>query len=111
MITSDTKLIGFWPVLSFLVLSPVIAVVYAAYSLLYWLEARSKPLAYTWLLVFAPMNVLHNWIVCTLLFWEFPREGFTTKRLKRLKNSKDPWRRELADMLGGFLNSQDPNHY
>jgi len=31
--------------------------------------------------------------------------------LKRLKNHPDPARRELADMMGGFLNSQDPEHY
>jgi len=28
-----------------------------------------------------------------------------------LKSHPDPSVRELADLMGGFLNSQDPNHY
>ena len=109
--TSDTKLIGFWMLMRFMLLCPFIAPVYASYALLYWLEGNAKPLAYLWLIVFAPMNVLHNWTVCTVIFLELPREGFTTKRLKRLKQSDDPSTRETADMFGGFLNSQDEGHY
>ena len=108
---ADTKLIGFWMVIRFTLISPLITPVYASYALLYWLESRSKPMAYVWLLFFAPMNILHNWVVCTFIFLELPREGFTTKRLKRLKLSSNASKREMADMLGGFLNSQDPDHY
>ena len=109
--TADTKLIGFWTVFVFLVLGPVIALVYASYALLYWLEARAKLLAYLWVIPFAVLNTLHNWVICTVLFRELPREFFTTQRLKRHKDNPDPSKRELADMLGGFLNSQDENHY
>ena len=108
---ADTKQIRFWLLIRFLLSAPIIAPVYAAYAFLYWLESRAKPLAYAWLIIFAPLNVLHNWIICTFIFWELPREGFTTKRLKRLKGSDDPSKREMADQLGGYLNSQDPDHY
>lgn len=111
--TADTKLIGFWTVLMFLVLGPVIALVYAMYSLGYWMKNKGWPNAvvYPFAVVFALVNTLHNWTVCTILFREFPREFFTTQRLKRHKQNTDPSKRELADMLGGFLNSQDENHY
>lgn len=108
---ADTKLIGFWTVLAFLMLGPFIAPVYAAYAFLYWLYGRGHFAAYIWLVPFAVLNTLHNWIICTFLFREFPREFFTTQRLKRWKKSDDPSRRELADMLGGFLNSHDDGHY
>jgi len=61
--------------------------------------------------LFSILNTLHNWFIMTLVFREFPKEFFTTKRLKRLKVSDDPKKRELADMLGGFLNRQDKGHY
>ena len=109
--TADTKLIGFWTVFVFLVLGPIIALVYASYALLYWLYRRSDWAAYLWVIPFAVLNTLHNWVICTVLFRELPREFFTTPRLKRWKLSDDPSRRELADMLGGFLNSQDDGHY
>jgi hypothetical protein len=35
----------------------------------------------------------------------------TTARLKRLKTSPDISKRELADLMGGFLDSQDLGHY
>jgi hypothetical protein len=109
--TADTKLIGFWTVLAFLLLAPFMAVAFASYALLYWLDARAKWAAYIWLVPFAFINTLHNWTVCTLLFRELPREFFTTPRLKRWKLSGDPSRRELADMIGGFLNTHDDGHY
>jgi len=61
--------------------------------------------------LFSILNTLHNWLIMTLVFKEFPQEFFTTQRLKRLKLSGDPKKRELADMLGGFLNRQDKGHY
>ena len=109
--TSDTKLIGFWTVLVFLMLGPVIALVYASYALLYWLYERNAWAAHLWVGPFAILNTAHNWTVCTILFRELPREFFTTQRLKRHKINADPSKRELADMLGGFLNSQDEGHY
>lgn len=109
--TADTKLIGFWTVLAFLLLSPIIAVVYALYAVGYWLYRRGSRLVTPYAYAFAVINTLHNWTVCTVLFREFPREFFTTQRLKRWKVSDDPSRRELADMLGGFLNRHDADHY
>ena len=113
MTTSDTKLIGFWTVFWFLVLGPVIAPVYAMYSIGYWMHNNGWPkgVVYPFAVIFAFVNTLHNWTVCTVLFREFPKEFFTTQRLKRHKNSDDESKRELADMLGGFLDGQDENHY
>ena len=113
MATSNTKLIGFWSVFWFLVLGPIIAVVYSMYSLGYWMHNNGWPkiVVYPFAAFFALVNTAHNWTVCTILFREFPQEFFTTHRLKRHKNNPDPSKRELADMLGGFLDGQDENHY
>jgi hypothetical protein len=114
---ADTKLLGFWPVFAFLLCGPFIAATYALFSFGYWLDRKGWTdgwrliIVAPFLLLFAVANTLHNWTVCTVLFREFPRECFTTSRLKRHKSSPDAWRRELADMMGGFLNSQDGGHY
>jgi len=110
---ADTKLIGFWTIFSFMLMAPIVAVVYAAYSFGYWMHNKGWPqgVVYPYALLFGVLNTLHNWTVCTILFREFPREFFTTQRLKRHKNNLDPSKRELADMLGGFLNGRDPGHY
>jgi hypothetical protein len=109
---AETRLIGFWNVFVLLLLGPIIALVYALYAFGYWLgETKLGFLVYPYSIAFAVVNTAHNWTVCTVLFREWPREFFTTTRLKRHKTSPDPWRREQADMLGGFLNSQDGGHY
>jgi len=112
-IWSDTDEIPFSSIFTLLVLGPVVAFVYSFYSLGYWLKSKGCP---EWILVvyaalFAILNTLHNWFIMTLVFKELPHEFFTTQRLKRLKVSDDPKKRELADMLGGFLNRQDRGHY
>lgn len=114
MISSDTQQIGFWRVLAFFLLGPVIAMLYAIYSFGYWMERKgvSRVILIPYGVIFILLNVLHNLTVCTILFFpDLPREFLTTQRLKRWKKSDDPSRRELADMMGGFLNSQDENHY
>lgn len=114
---SETVKIGFIATLSLMILGPIIAVVYVMYSFGYFLYHRHWDkgikglLFYPYVLVFYIANIAHNWIIATILFREFPREFITTDRLKRMKTSPDVWRRELADMLGGFLNTHDPNHY
>lgn len=110
---SDTDEIPFSSIFMLMVLGPFIAVVYSFYSFGYFMKSKGAP---NWVLVlyavpFAILNTLHNWLIMTLVFKEFPREFFTTQRLKRIKQSKDPSKRELADMLGGFLNRQDEGHY
>ena len=114
---AETRIIGFWRTCAFLLLGPLILPVYALYSFGYLLLRNgydkgvwgviTMPLVFA----FSVINALHNFTVCTILFTEFPREMTTTNRLKRHKKSDNPAKRELADMLGGFLNSQDPNHY
>lgn len=112
---ANTEKIGFWVVLVFFLLGPMIAITYILYSLVFWLlnKGVSKSLVLLsigW--IFGLVNILHNWVVCTILFREFPKEFFTTSRLRRWKlQDDDTPRRELADMLGGFLNSQDKGHY
>lgn len=114
---SETRIIGFWRQSLFLALAPVILPVYIYYSLGYFFQRqgydKTWPRSVVWALVFtfSIINTLHNWTVCTLLFWDWPREFATTSRLKRMKTHTSPSKRELADLLGGFLNSQDPGHY
>ena len=115
MILSNTKKIGLWSTCWLFVLGPVIGVTYALYALVYWMMERGLPRAVILFpigLIFAVVNVAHNWIVCTILFRELPQEFFTTARLKRWKQAEDNSpRRELADLLGGFLNARDDDHY
>jgi hypothetical protein len=114
---SETRIIGFKRQCAFLALGPVILPVYMLYSLGYFLERQGydktwpRPVVWALGFSFGVINTLHNWFVCTILFTEFPREFTTTNRLKRLKTHADPAKRELADLLGGFLNSQDEGHY
>ena len=114
---SETRLIGFKRLCVFLSLSPVILPVFVLYSGAYWLARNEWDVGWRrWVIAipvaaFVVINTLHNWFVCTLLFCEFPREFQTTTRLRRLKSHPDPSVRELADLMGGFLNGQDPNHY
>lgn len=112
-VRADTALVRFWPGARFLTAGPVILFVYALYALGYWMKGRDFPKLILWpyAAAFGVLNTAHNWIVCSFLFLELPREFFTTTRLRRLKSSGDDWRRELADLLGGMLNSQDPGHY
>lgn len=112
---ANTEKIGFWVVLWFFILGPLIALTYTLYSLVFWMINRGFPKVVVFFpigLIFGLVNILHNWVVCTILFREFPKELFTTQRLRRWKlQDNDTPRRELADMLGGFLNSQDEGHY
>lgn len=112
---ANTVKIGFWPVFGFFFLGPLIGLTYTLYSLVFWLLNKGVPKTLVLLTVgwfFGLVNILHNWIVCTILFREFPKELFTTNRLRRWKlQADDTPRRELADMLGGFLNTHDEGHY
>jgi len=110
-------LIGFGRICAFFALGPFILPVFILYSAGYWLKRNNWHIGWRrWVIAlpvfaFTIINTIHNWTVCTILFGEFPREFQTTTRLKRLKNHPDPARSELADLMGGFLNSQDPEHY
>lgn len=115
MILARTEVIGFWTVFAFFLLGPLIGITYALYSAVFWMinKGAPRPLVFFPLgLIFALVNIAHNAVVCSILFRELPREWFTTDRLKRWKAAEnDTPRRELADLLGGFLNRQDRNHY
>jgi hypothetical protein len=114
---SEIRVIGFTRLCAFLVLSLCILPVFILYSAGHWLKRKGWDVGWRrWVIAlpviaFTILNTLHNWVVCTILFVEFPREFQTTTRLKRLKSHPNPSKRELADLLGGFLNSQDPGHY
>jgi hypothetical protein len=110
---SKSSEVTFRDAFTLMLLSLFIAPVYALYSFGYWMHHSGWPrwivLPYAW--AFAVINVIHNATVCTVLFRELPREWFTTQRLKRWKNSPEASRREMADLLGGFLERQDEGHY
>jgi hypothetical protein len=114
---SETRVIGFKRTCLFLFVARYTLPVFILYSAGQWLERNGWGVGWRrWVIaipvaMFTVLNTLHNWIVCSLLFWEFPQEFHTTTRLKRLKSHPDPSKRELADLMGGFLNSQDPDHY
>lgn len=115
MILARTKVIGFPRVFAFFMLGPLIGITYALYAVVFWLINKGVPRPLVFFpigLIFAVVNIAHNAVVCSILFWELPREWFTTDRLKRWKRAQnDTARRELADLLGGFLNRHDQGHY
>lgn len=112
---SNTKNIKAATVFFMYLLGPITAITYLLYCMTFFLINKKVPKVIIFFpigLIFGIMNILHNLIVCSILFREFPRELFTTNRLKRWKKqNNDTPRRELADMMGGFLNSQDEDHY
>ena len=56
-------------------------------------------------------DTLLNWVICTVLFFELPREFLTTARLCRLyETSPSSWRGKLAAWFGVILlNPVDPS--
>jgi hypothetical protein len=73
MILSNTKKIGLGATCWLFVLGPLIGVTYMLYALVYWMRERGLPKAVIMFpvgLIFAAVNVAHNWIVCTILFRE-----------------------------------------
>jgi len=114
---SETRIIGFPRLCAFLILGPVILPVFMLFGLGHWLDRAGWGQGWRWWVLlplvvsFSVINFIHNITICTILFMELPRELQTTTRLKRLKSHPDPAKRELADLMGGFLNSQHPDHY
>jgi cytochrome c oxidase assembly factor CtaG len=114
---SETRVIGFPRLCAFLLLGPVVLPVFMLFGLVYWLDRAGWRQGWRWWVLlplvvsFSVINFIHNATVCTILFMEWPREFQTTTRLKRMKSSPDPAKRELADLMGGFLDSQHPDHY
>jgi hypothetical protein len=115
--TAKTSSIDLLSIILLGLCGPIWAVVFAHYAILYWLKNKSKSFKLWYFILiptvlsFAFVNTFNNWFVCTLLFRELPKEFFTTTRCQRWKNSNDDSKRELADLIGGFLDSRDPGHY
>jgi hypothetical protein len=54
------------------------------------------------------LDVLLNWTVCTVVFFDLPREKTITERLHRYR---DGWRGRVARWVcGHLLNPFDPEH-
>ena len=114
---SESRLIGFWRICAFFALGPLILPVFMGYALATRLKSRGwdggwrKKVGMPLFIAFSVLNTVANWTLCSVLFTDWPREFHVSDRLRRLKSHPDPAKRELADMMGGFLNSQDAGHY
>ena len=108
---SETSKIRTLPIFTLLMLGAISGPVYLMFAFGYWMKRKGWWVVYPYAVAFAVVNTLHNWTVCTLMFREFPKEFFTTSRLRRWKKSEDDSLRELADLLGGLLNRHDDGHY
>lgn len=115
--TATTSQMDLPTILLFGLCGPIWASVFFFYALGYWLKSKLEGtfmypiIGYPYIIFFAVLNTLHNWTAGTIMFRELPREFFTTTRCKRWKGSDEVSRRELADLIGGFLDSRDPGHY
>jgi len=115
--TATTSQMSLVTIFMFGLTGPFWATVFMFYSIGYWIKGRTFGTVWFYLIgypygvFFAVLNTAHNWTVGTIIFRELPREFFTTTRCKRWKLSDDASRRELADLVGGFLDSRDAGHY
>lgn len=116
--TSKTSEMDFLTVFFLGLTGPAWVTVYMLYTIGYKLKNVTENqiifkilLFYPYAVFFSIVNVLHNWFIASILFREFPKEFFTTDRCKRWKKSEEASRRELADMIGGWLDARDPDHY
>lgn len=66
-----------------------------------------KALAYPTLIIGFTLDVLVNFVVCTVVFLEFPRELTVTHRLRRHKDRKT-YRGWIARTLEPILDPLDP---
>jgi hypothetical protein len=98
--------------------------VYAALSLLYFayagvmsfkraLDSAALPkwiigVVGVWVLMAWLLDVLINWTLLCLVFWEWPREATVSKRLARLEQGTG-WRASLAHKVCNLLDPLDPS--
>ena len=74
-----------------------------------WCPWYIKVVAYVWLLIGIPADVLFNVVWGTWIFRERPREWLFTHRVKR-HVSKTDWRGKKAKLWAEMLNAIDENH-
>lgn len=67
-----------------------------------------KALAYPTLIIGYTLDVFVNFVVCTVVFVELPKELTVTRRLRRHKNEKD-YRGWIARTLEPILDPLDPS--
>lgn len=73
------------------------------------LTIGQKILGYPTLVVGLVLDVALNWLVCTVLFLEFPRETTVSARLWRHSNDDPGWRQKLALIIRQqLLDTADP---
>ena len=76
---------------------------------LYKIPLDLKCIAYFWLIVGYPADIVFNWTRGTIMFLEFPRELLFTSRIQRLIYDKG-WRGEKAQEWAEIMNEVDPGH-
>lgn len=69
-----------------------------------------KAVAYFWLAVGYPADIIFNWIWGTVIFRELPREGTFSKRVQRHLDESLGWRLGRALEWGAVLNAVDHGH-
>lgn len=80
-------------------------------GILFTLHWSAIWIAYGILYVGLFLDVMLNWIVLTVLFFEFPQEFLSTFRVKRHKNHGFGWRQKMAMWFcANFLSPFDPSH-
>lgn len=75
-----------------------------------WVPWYMKVIAYVWLVIGLPSDVLFNWIFGTWIFREFPRELMFTARVKRHYYTGSGWREQKAGQWAELLNDIDAGH-
>jgi len=90
-----------------MIAGPVTVFVYLWYCAAFLARARFGNVPYVILGVpFVPINIAYNWIVGSFIFWELPREGGYTGRIKRHIREGC----YFALHIGRLLNWADPEH-
>jgi len=71
---------------------------------------RVMLLVYPTMAVFELVEIVANLVVCTILFWDWPRERHVSDRLRRYYRNPDRygWRMRIVNFLKPMLDPFDP---
>lgn len=54
------------------------------------------------------LDTFLNWVVLSLIFWEWPKEHTVSERLRRINESGRGWKRSFAQAFEPLLDPFDP---
>lgn len=104
-----------WRIMRYLAVAPITFFVYVSYAFGFWMYnivlggenggIKASIFKYLYGVPFLIIDVLYNFIIGTIIWFEIPKEMVYTDRIKRWSNHS-----EFAKVLAEYLNIWDPDH-